>query len=63
MKLRAKVIENEHGMYLVCGNCGNRLATILSEGKMVNESLPWSCPMCGAEVDRKNGDYEQELNG
>lgn len=61
MKVRARIIEDEHGLYITCGNCGNRLATLLSNGRNVDEPVPYACPLCGAVVDRSSGDNDTQV--
>ena len=59
MVVRARLVEDEHGLYVTCGNCGNRLATLLSGGRMVDEPVPYACPLCDAVVDKGEGKSER----
>lgn len=54
MRVRPKRIQDEHGLYVVCGNCGNRLATLILDGKIIDESIPYQCNVCGAIVDNSD---------
>ena len=54
MRVRPKRIQDEHGLYVVCGNCGNRLATLIQDGKIVDEPVPYKCNVCDAVVDNSD---------
>ena len=63
MMVRARLVEDEHGLYVTCGNCGNRLATLLSGGRTVDEPVPYACPLCDAVVDKGEGKAERPAPG
>jgi len=54
MTIRPKRMQDEHGLYVVCGNCGNRLATLIQGGKIIDEPIPYQCDVCGAIVDNSD---------
>ena len=58
MKVLPRRVEQDNNIYVVCGQCGNRLATIIKAGRIVDEAVPWECDECHCEVDRGSGDTE-----